>query len=289
MGKETKIGWCDSTCNPAMGCDGCELWHPTRGGTCYAADLTARYGGTSKGFPIVFDVPKVFPGRVAEACRWGDLTGKPRPGKPWLDGYPRTVFLGDMGDLFTGSLFYQRHGPDRKWWGYVLGEELALMRRSPHVWIWLTKRTRPLANWWRKLDVSAGPGSARQWAMTSVTSQPTVKRLDYLMEIEAPVHGVSFEPLLGPIRWDRLEHRPEWVILGGESGPRARPCDLGWLRDGVAWARSAGARVFVKQLGSAPSDRSWLTQPSGRIGKGEDLARLCPELNLREMPLFSTA
>jgi len=102
MPKDTNIHWCDSSVNLMMGCDGCELW---REGSrhCYAGTLTLRHAGR-KGWPESFDRPRLFPERLAGALRWPDLTGTARPGKPWLDGLPRVVFVNDMGDTFTESL-----------------------------------------------------------------------------------------------------------------------------------------------------------------------------------------
>ena len=94
MGKETKIEWCDSTVNPTdFQCCGCELWNKKRQ-DCYAGRFAERRAG--KG---AFDKPVVLkPGRMAEAARWPDLRGKKREGKPWLDGRPRIIFIGDMAD-----------------------------------------------------------------------------------------------------------------------------------------------------------------------------------------------
>lgn len=83
MSQRTNIQWCDSTCNPTMGCDGCELWCPQRK-TCYAGTLHVRFAGTNPGYATKFDKVKLFPGRMADA-RWSDLSGKQRKAKPWLD------------------------------------------------------------------------------------------------------------------------------------------------------------------------------------------------------------
>ena len=104
MGRKTTIPWCDSSVNPVVGCDGCELHHAgVEESHCYAARLVARYAGRP-GWPASFDKPAIFAGRIEQACRWSNLTGKDRPDKPWLNGYPRTIFLGDLGDAFTESL-----------------------------------------------------------------------------------------------------------------------------------------------------------------------------------------
>ena len=85
MSATTKIQWCDTTCNPTMGCDGCELWTGNVK-KCYAGALHRRFGGVTKGYAPQFEQVTLFPGRVEEAARLSDLTGTKRPNKPWLDG-----------------------------------------------------------------------------------------------------------------------------------------------------------------------------------------------------------
>ena len=75
MSLKTKIQWCDSTVNPTMGCDGCEIWGAQRK-TCYAGTLHVRFGGVKPGYAARFEDVALFPGRVAEACSWSDLAGK---------------------------------------------------------------------------------------------------------------------------------------------------------------------------------------------------------------------
>ncbi|MCH8830861.1 MAG: hypothetical protein IID45_14900, partial [Planctomycetes bacterium] len=74
MGITTKIEYPDSTLNLQMGCDGCELWN-TKVRTCYAGQMTERYGGRNPGFPKAFDKPEMFLHRLDAALKWPDLTG----------------------------------------------------------------------------------------------------------------------------------------------------------------------------------------------------------------------
>ena len=94
MSKSTNIQWCDSTANPSMGCDGCELWS-TNCKSCYAGILHGRYGGVSPGYAPSFAQVTRFPGRMAQAARWPDLLGRTRPKKPWLTGSRRFIFVSD--------------------------------------------------------------------------------------------------------------------------------------------------------------------------------------------------
>lgn len=86
------------------------------------------------------------------------------------------------------------------------------------------------------------------WIGTSVESTRYAWRARALVEVAAPVRFLSVEPMLGPVDVDLTGI--DWVLLGGESGPGARPLDLGWMRDLIARSREAGTAVFVKQLGS---------------------------------------
>jgi len=240
MAKGTKIEWADDTVNAEMGCDGCELWDPkNQVRICYAGLQTERMlsKGPLKGWPSAFDEPRIFPGRIAAAARWSDLTGTARENKPWLTGLPRIIFVNDMGDTFTASL------PD-DW----LAPELGIMAASPHHWILLTKRADRQKEF--SLRHTLPPNV---WAGVSITS-PQDQRLRYLMQTRARVRWVSYEPILAPVDW-----RPwlggdgrvglDWIIVGGASGPhyQSRIMNLSWLADTVKQCRDANVPLFVKQ------------------------------------------
>jgi protein gp37 len=155
MSIKTKIQWCDSTVNPTMGCDGCEIWGSQRK-TCYAGSLHRRFGGVTPGYAPSFEEVTTFPGRMAEAARWPELTGRVRSDKPWLDGMPRLVFVSDMSVSLSAAEPF----------GFLKDEIVEnvtgeLGRR--HRWLWLTKRPERMAkfsagwcrlpafgsSWWR--------------------------------------------------------------------------------------------------------------------------------------------
>jgi protein gp37 len=258
MGLATDIEWCDSTLNLQMGCDGCELWNSARGiKRCYAGTLTDRYGGR-KGWPKSFGEPKLFVERLAPALRWPDLTGTERPGMPWLDGFPRMIFLDDMGDTFTESL-------PLDW----LAEPMERMANSAHIFMLLTKRANRM-----RLFSEQHPLPRNVWPGVSVTSQNTASRIEDLLRVRgAGRKWVSAEPLWGPIdfskvgklQWDVLRgwkpahigwpegantDRIELVIIGGESGTDAIPSNLTWHVEIIGQCREADVAVFEKQLGS---------------------------------------
>ena len=258
MGIKTKIEWCDSSINPIMGCSGCAL----RKDHCYAATLCTRYAGR-KGWPQSFDHPEFFPGRLEQALRWSDLTGKKRPDKPWLDGYPRVIFVNDLSDGFCPDV-------DPNQWLF-----LDQMAASPHIWLLLTKWPDRMADYLGEYI----PGNV--WPGTSITNQKDAdERIPLLLQIPAAVHFVSLEPLLGEIQLgfmcrrcgkyyyyselyysegdcltedcrgtDEDRVQADWYIAGGETGHGARPMDPQWARGIRDQCQAAGVLFFFKSWG----------------------------------------
>lgn len=118
----------------------------------------------------------------------------------------------------------------------------------------------------RRYD-NAGGVLPNVWLGTSAENQATAdERIPHLLRCPAAVRFLSCEPLLGPVdlslflwcmdgerRHGRL-NRLHWVIVGGESGPKARPCDVEWIRSIVRQCKDAGVPCFVKQLGKHPRE-----------------------------------
>jgi len=124
----------------------------------------------------------------------------------------------------------------------------------------LTKRPENMVGLAPKHWESGWPENA--WAMTSVENQQYAdERIIELLKVRAKVHGLSAEPLLGPIDL-QLEGRNfgiellgeyvNWVIIGGESGPHARPMNIQWARSIISQCKTANVAVFMKQLGAEP-------------------------------------
>ena len=195
MSSKTKIQWCDSTCNPTMGCDGCELW-TKKCKSCYAGMLHVRFGGVTPGYAPSFREVTLFPGRMTKAARWSDLTGKVRPKKPWLNGLPRLIFISDMTDSLSAVVPFD-----------YLAEEVIDNVTSDlgkrHQWLWLTKRPERMAKFaqWLKR-----PWPSNLWAGTSVTSQTTAKRINGLLKVggKDTIRFLSVEPQIEALdlsRW----------------------------------------------------------------------------------------
>lgn len=124
------------------------------------------------------------------------------------------------------------------------------------------------------------------WLGTSIENRSVLHRIDALRAVPAAVRFLSVEPLLedlGPINLAGIS----WIIVGGESGPHARPCDVEWIRSIVRQCREAGVPVFVKQLGARPESNSWagsLRLPGLSDKKGGDMEEWPEDLRIREVP-----
>lgn len=261
----SNIQWTDATWNVVTGCDrispGCD--------NCYALTMAKRLKamGQAKyqndGDPRTsgpgFDLT-VHPDTLTEPLRWEK---------------PRKVFVNSMSDLF-----HARVPRD------FLTQVFAVMAATPqHTYQILTKRPERAARILTDLcRCGAGhpPGehfrSSMEWAATShsptyvpglehgiyhrsgwplpnvwigtsIESDGYTRRLDALRKTPAAIRFVSAEPLLGPLPSADFTGI-DWVIIGGESGPGARPFQPQWAADLIDQARQAGAAPFVKQLGS---------------------------------------
>lgn len=287
MSLHTTIEWCDSTVNPVMGCDGCELWDPRRDvRICYAGQLHEMRAGRP-GYADDFLVPKLFPGRMAAAARWRDLTGQPRPDKPWLDGLPRLVFISDMGDALSASVSFE----------FLRDEVIRVVADWRHIGIWLTKQPQRMAAFADWLHDGGIAWPENLWAGTSITGPGQGARVRHLRFVPAAVRFLSIEPVLhdpGELNLDGIK----LVIVGGESGPGAKTTHVEDLRGLVARARAAGCAPFVKQLGASPSSMlpapigissDWCELPHAyvwrlRDRKGGDWSEWPRDLRVREFP-----
>lgn len=309
MGQHTEIQWCDSTVNSTTGCDGCELWGligrdpPVYGGVCYSGPIHEQR--LAKSLPALyapnFTEVRMAPGRMAKAAAWSDMTGKDRPGKPWLDKMPRVIFPGDMSDMLSKAVTFD----------YIKAEliDVALSPKGRrHIWMVLTKRPGRLVNFESWLQETFGiPWPENVWCGTSVTSRATLKRLDKLAMMFRPVvKFVSAEPLweevdlspwLAPEMRDDDDKAPfQLAIIGGQSrqkGQETKPFDLAWARKLIGQCREANVHAFLKQLGSDPYDSAGpghgycaanIVGPL-RDGHGGDWSEWPEDLRVREFPV----
>lgn len=321
----SKIEWTGETWNPVVGCT------PVSPGclNCYAAGMAVRLESMgTRGYAPVDGV------RIAEVRNGRAVfTGSVRLVEdalavPLRRKKPTTWFLCSMGDLFHPDVPFD-----------FIDRVFAVMALCPqHTFQVLTKRPERMAEYFARVEVVeaikmyAGVGGPWPWPIPNVwlgTSAEDQTRLDdrvpHLLRCPAAVRFLSCEPLLGELDLDAAGATPcdaadvggpwdnphvgyapgvDWVIVGGESGPHARPCRVDWIRSVVAQCKAAGVPVFVKQLGGRPviadtelwerDGRCWETmEPTGELvqmkvhdkgRKGGDPAEWPEDLRVREMP-----
>jgi protein gp37 len=236
LSDRSEIEWTNATWNPVRGCTkisaGCKH--------CYAERFSERFRGTP-GHPFEhgFDLQLI--------PRALDLPRK------WRDG--RLVFVNSMSDLFHEDIpqdFIER-----------VFEVMA--NTSQHQFQVLTKRAERLQTF-----ASSRELPANVWLGVSVESATYRWRIDCLRKVAASVRFLSIEPLLSSV--GTLDLRQiDWVIVGGESGPHARPMDPDWVRDIRAQCLRARVPFFFKQWGGSQKNRAgreldgrtWDEMPTG--------------------------
>ena len=246
------IEWTDETWNPVTGCSrvspGCD--------NCYMFALYPRLRAMAvPGYGTAPDNVQMLPERLEAPLSWRS---------------PRHVFVNSMSDLFHPHVGYD-----------FVTDVFDVMREADrHVFQVLTKRPGRAAGWWeRHGQARFEEWPANVWMGTSVESQKYAPRLSVLGRIPAAVRFVSAEPLLERVdltQWLK-DGTLQWVITGGESGARARPMDVDWVRDLRDQSTDAGVAFFLKQLGGRRGKRSgdeavvdgaiWVEMP-GRNGHG---------------------
>ena len=290
MGAQSKIEWTDHTFSPWVGCTkigpGCDH--------CYAEGWAKRSGLVTWGAER----------RRTSAAYWR------QPAK-WdaearRDGVRRRVFCASLADVFDNDV-------PEEWRADLFG----VIKRTPHLdWLLLTKR---IGNVWRLTqramwNSGSHPGMhhslpANVWLGATVVNQEEADRdIPKLLAAPARVLFLSCEPLLGPVslRWltiwsqdgrstalhpshgtDHLDglRALDWIIVGGESGPGARPFTLGWGKDIVRQCQEAHVPVFVKQVGSRPVNREGERCPHILDRKGKVMEEWPEELRVREFPM----
>jgi protein gp37 len=228
MAIKSAIEWTESTWNPITGCTkispGCKH--------CYAETFAERWRGTphhpyEQGFDL----------RI-----WPDRLGLPHAWKK-----PRTIFVNSMSDLFHKDVPL----------AFIIDIFASMNRADWHTYQILTKRSERLLELDRHL-----PWDSHIWMGVSVENEDYAFRIDHLRETRSKVKFLSLEPLLGPMPNLKLKYI-DWVIVGGESGLRARPMDPNWVFDIRDQCLTAKVPFFFKQWGGLHKKRA------GRILEGK--------------------
>jgi len=161
---------------------------------------------------------------------------------------PRLVFVNSMSDLFQESVPFEF--VERVW--------RVMERASIHTFQVLTKEPDRMAEF---LDRRSAPALRNVWLGTSVEDRRVSDRIAQLKGCAATVRFISFEPLIGSVGRVDLSNI-HWAIVGGESGPGARPLQIDWVEEIFEQCDSHGVRFFFKQWGGVNKKRT------GRTFKG---------------------
>lgn len=214
MSYRTTIEWTDATWNPVRGCSkvslGCE--------NCYAEKFAERFRGV-QGHPFErgFDLA-LAPHLLEEPLHWR---------------IPKKVFVCSMSDLFHEDVPFE----------YLQSVFRVMERARWHTFQLLTKRSSRLIELRSRLT-----WASNLWVGATIESAAYTVRSRHLRSVPAAIRFLSLEPLLGPIP-DLPLDGIDWVIVGGESGSRARPLDLEWVRGIRDQCAEAHVPFFFKQLG----------------------------------------
>lgn len=221
------IEWTDATWNPVSGCTilspGCTH--------CYAMRMAARL--QAMGHVAYEDVTRNVNGKAVWTGRLH--LNEQALAIPLRWRAPRKIFVNSMSDLF-------QHGiPDE-----FIARIWDVMAQTPqHIFQILTKRPE---NMLRIVVTNRLAALPNVWLGTSVESRKYIDRINELRHIPAQVRFISYEPLLGPV--GRVEMGGiHWAIVGGESGPRARPMRETWVDEVRTQCEEQGVAFFFKQWG----------------------------------------
>lgn len=221
MGTYSTIEWTEVTWNPVTGCyklsQGCKHCYAERMAARLKAMGSARY---ENGFE--------------PTLHW-DLVDQPRRWKK-----PRTVFVNSMSDLFQVDVPAD----------FIAAVFKTMAETPQHTYQVLTKRSDRLLQLAPSL-----PWPPNVWMGVSVEDDRVLGRVADLRRTPAQVKFLSCEPLIGSLAGMRLEGI-NWVIVGGESGPGARPMAPQWVDEIRYLAEEAGTAFFFKQWGGVRKDRT---------------------------------
>lgn len=242
MGADSKIQWTHHTFNPWIGCakvsPGCKH--------CYAEVQTYPRVSKARGRPLWGEGSHR---HVTSATTWRAPIHWNR--EAHIDRARRRVFCASLADVFEDRDDLRVHRAR-------LAE---IIRATPHLdWLLLTKRPENAARLWAGAWADSWNGAdslgfewpANIWLGTTVEDQTRAdERIPHLLRVPARVRFLSCEPLLERVTIAGFLGRGvQWVIAGGESGTRARPCALEWIEYLIAQCRAANVPAFVKQLGA---------------------------------------
>lgn len=215
----TKIEWTDRTWNPVTGC----TKHSEGCAHCYAESMSRRLQAMKiakyqRAFTLTLHDDS-----LKEPLRWKR---------------PHNIFVCSMSDLFHEDVPFS-----------FVDKVFETTKLCPqHRFQILTKRAKRMAEYFEKREVPKNV-----WIGVTVEGEKYKERIDYLSKIAASVHFISCEPLLEDLGKLNLQNI-QWIIVGGESGPFARPMQKTWVEKIKKQADENGIPFFFKQWGTWGSD-----------------------------------
>jgi len=233
---KSSIEWTEATWNPVTGCSktsaGCA--------NCYAEIMSKRLQAMGVGkYKEGFDVVRFHPETLSIPFEWKK---------------PRTIFVNSMSDLFHEDVFDE----------HIQSVFSTMNNCQIHNFQILTKRAERLAELSGMLT-----WTDNIWVGVSIENSSNLYRMEYLKMVPAAVRFLSIEPLLGPLPKLNL-NGIDWVIVGGESGPKARPIKEAWVLEIRDQCLKANVPFFFKQWGGKNKKKAgkllqgetWLQLPS---------------------------
>jgi protein gp37 len=249
MSDHSKIEWTDATWNPLRGCTkispGCKH--------CYAETFAERFRGV-KGHPYEqgFDL-RLVPEKISEPFQWSG---------------PRTVFVNSMSDLFQSGV------PD----GYIEDVVRVMVEANWHTYQVLTKRADRLRGMLSTRLRFAADQRHIWWGVSVEDKEYGLPRIEHLRRAPAAIRFLSIEPLLEDLGDEVDMSGIDWAIVGGESGPGARPMDRVWVERILKQCRKQCVSFFFKQWGGVQKSKT------GRLLNGRTYDEM-PERTVAAMPV----
>ncbi len=226
MATKTKIEWTDATWNPVRGCTkispGCKH--------CYAEAFAERFRGV-EGHPYErgFDL-RLVPEKLLEPFMWTKSS---------------MVFVNSMSDLFHENV------PDE----YIVRVVRVMMEARWHIYQVLTKRSERLMKMLNNTLRFAASSQHIWWGVSVEDKKHGKPRIEHIRQSKAEIKFLSIEPLLEDLEFVDLSDI-DWVIVGGESGPGARPMEEQWVRNLLRDCRHFEVPFFFKQWGGVQKKKA---------------------------------
>ena len=226
MSDNSKIEWTDATWNPVRGCTkvspGCK--------NCYAETFAERFRGVpGHPFEFGFDL-RLVPDKLSQPFQWATT---------------RRIFVNSMSDLFHDSVADD----------YIETVAAVMLQADWHVFQVLTKRPVRLHRLLRGKLSKAAQAPHIWWGVSVEDRKHGLPRVELLRKSNAAIKFLSIEPLLEDLGRFDLDSM-DWVIVGGESGPRARPMEAAWVEKIHLQCKRASVPFFFKQWGGVQKSRT---------------------------------